>query len=442
MTVGQDKIGDYTLLEALEGHDREIHRARDASGVRAIVAMFELTDEAAEGLREDFERTKALDHEAIATAVDLFETDGKLAVVFEGIAGVSASQVLDYLDERWEQLSDGAALKIGLSLCEALHAAHTAKDAEGRVAPLVHAQLSPHQIFLTFDGKVQLLGLGLGTAFRTAAGRDDIPDEALPYQAPEVVRGGPLTVRANVFSAGALLWRLLSRKPLPGRHQPFPSLSEVRSDLPKDLTKAIDAALEPSMLKRRTTCVQLARAIERSGLADGKDLSWNLELLSEDDGFADSTLGLLSFPPAHLSDAPPASIQPLSSDLPVSSDFPGPDSDAPTNVVAVPPLGVPSFDADEDRVEAPRASEEALPSTTPRPRDGTSDEAATTAASSQHTDPPKTPLSPQAPGFLDVVPMPTETAAMAEVPGLRWKTRLASVGSLASSLSMRSTTAL
>ena len=114
------RVGDYTLLEALEGHERDVHTARDASGIRAIVAMFEVTDESATGIREDYERAKALEHEGIASALDLFETDGKLVMVFEGIAGVSTSEVLDYLDARFEHLSDGAALKIGLSLCLSL----------------------------------------------------------------------------------------------------------------------------------------------------------------------------------------------------------------------------------------------------------------------------------------------------------------------------------
>ena len=371
------RVGDYTLLEALEGHERDVHTARDASGIRAIVAMFEVTDESATGIREDYERAKALEHEGIASALDLFETDGKLAMVFEGIAGVSTSEVLDYLDARFEHLSDGAALKIGLSLCNALHAAHTAKDASGKVAPLVHAQLGPHQVFLTFDGQVRLLGLGLGTAFRTAAGRGELPAESEPYQAPEVLRGGPLTVRANIYSAGAVLWRLLSRKPLPSKGKSFPPLSGLRTDLPAMLTKAVDAALEPSMLKRRTTCVQLARAIERTGLADAKDLRWNLEILEEQVEFANSTISALSFPPSKLSDVAPESIQP------VSSSFPAPDSDAPTNVVAVPPLAAP-----------PTFERGASATTEPSPA---------------------VPARASAPTFLDVVPMPTETPAMAEV---------------------------
>jgi eukaryotic-like serine/threonine-protein kinase len=319
------RVGAYTLVEALEGHDRDVHRARDEDGKDVVIAMLELSEAAAAQLHLDWARSRALDHEGIAGALELFEHEGRLVCVLEGVGGVSLSQVFDHLSQQGEQLSDGAALKIGLCIARALHVAHTAKNDASKVAPLVHAQLGPHQVFLTFAGGVRLLGLGLGIAFRTAAAVHDLPEDAKAYSAPETRSGGALTVRANVYSLGALLWRLLSHRGTIDGGELEP-LSKLRPDLPAPLTRIIQRALETSMIKRTVSAFQIAEAIDRTGIADGKDLSWNLELLAESDDFGSSTIGALSFPPVHLSDIPPQSVQPL-------SDAP-PDSDMPTRVMA------------------------------------------------------------------------------------------------------------
>ena len=62
------------------------------------------------------------------------------------------------------------------------------------------------------------------------------------------------------------------------------------------------------------------QAIERSKLADEKDLAWNLEILAESDDFKGSTIRAMSFPPTHLSDVPPESAQSVSE--PPESDVP------------------------------------------------------------------------------------------------------------------------
>jgi Protein kinase domain len=302
--------------------------------------MFELDDSAAEGLRRDWKRCAALEHPNVTGALELFEHEGTLVAAFEGVRGVSLLDALSYLDERDEHLSDGAALKIGLAVARALLAAHTAKDDTGKVSPLVHGELGPHQVFLTFDGSVRLLGLGLGTAFRTAAARHELPEAARPFAAPETRQGGTLTVRANVYSLAAILWRLLSRRPLPDG--PPPSLRTLRPDLSAAVAAIVDRALEPSMIKRTAACFQIAQTIQGTGLADAKDLKWNLALLAETDEYAGATISPLSFPPQALSDVPPDSVQPVS-ELPPDGDW----SDFPTGTFVVAAKAAPDPSPDD-----------------------------------------------------------------------------------------------
>ena len=400
----------YALGEPLRGHEGDVHHGTDAAGNPVIVARFELGAEGSAQLQRDASACQALGHPSVVAPIDVVARADGVTLVFERVEGATLHHVLTFLDERNEVLSDGASLKIGAVIAEAMHAAHTAKGADGRIAPLVHAQLGPHQIYLLFDGRVRLLGLGMGTAFRTAAARHDVRPELRSYVAPECSSGGALTVRANVYSLGVLLWRLLSRKPLPTSTERLPWLRSLRPDLPALFTSLVDRALEPSMLQRTVSAFQIMQAISRTGLADAPDLRWNLELFGELEGFGDAGL-MHSFPPAQLSDVPPDSVQPVSDD-PFDSE--------PTHRIDMGPIraSLGSLDWSLDDEDPPAgdggvgAPSERRPTRlfgTQKPKPGLSEE--------ESHDRVRTGLSTEpsddgARGYLDVPPMPTLTPQM------------------------------
>ena len=191
------RIGDYEVLRPLEGHEREVLLAEDAKGGRRVLALFTLDDAPVDALEEELERCRAIDHPHVTPARESFRHEDKLVLVYEAAPGATLDRLLAHLADNREQLSDGSALHIGACLCHALAAAHTAKHPTTKsVSPLVHAQLGTHQIFLAWDGGVQVLGLGLSTIFRLATGMGEISERAQPYLAPEVRKGGALTVQA------------------------------------------------------------------------------------------------------------------------------------------------------------------------------------------------------------------------------------------------------
>ncbi|MCA9622734.1 MAG: hypothetical protein KC731_27130, partial [Myxococcales bacterium] len=188
--------------------------------------------------------------------------------------------------------------------------------------------------FLTPQGAVRLLGLGLTEAYYRALRRGPQPSpEVRLYLPPERWGPKPLTPRANVFSVAAILWRLLSHVPPPAPGEPFPLLRMVRPDLPVRLVSAIDRALERTLLRRRITCIELARVLQTSRLADPAARRWGIGWLN------DLVPVALERGPATLPAAAPAPWE-----LRTLPPIDGPDSDVgPSREASLPPAVVPAI---------------------------------------------------------------------------------------------------
>ena len=303
-----ERVGSYEVIRRLEGPDREWYLARRDGGAATpvLLIVFEMRPEDAKLVRAEVERCKRLEHPAIVRVRELLEHQGRQVLVCENPVGAPLSALLTDLLREHEVLADRAALHLGRMLFGGLAAAHAATDGSHRVAPLVHGQLGPHQVFVSRAGDVQITGFGLSRIFRLAQGVESAPEVAQPFLAPEVKRAAAPSVRSNVYSAAAMLWALLARRGTESAVERLPLLAELRPDLPAEVTKAIDQALEPSVVRRAITARELAATFDRVATEDGKrELGWNAEVLQAHDAPGDDAVPPPeSFPPRALSDAP------------------------------------------------------------------------------------------------------------------------------------------
>ncbi|MEM7678764.1 MAG: serine/threonine-protein kinase, partial [Myxococcota bacterium] len=178
-----------------------------------------------------------LNHSNIAVTHDFGEIDGVYYMAMEYIDGASMDQVLDK-----GPIPIAAALLITRKIAEALAYAHE------RTPPVVHQDVSPHNIMLGTAGEVKLLDFGIAAA--EAAAQDKLRVKA-PYASPEQLRGLPPQRNFDLWALGIVLYEMLTgRRPFPGpaAKQVFAQI-ERRSLMPVEAL--VPSAAGASQLIRR-----------------------------------------------------------------------------------------------------------------------------------------------------------------------------------------------
>ncbi|MDI3286583.1 serine/threonine-protein kinase, partial [Polyangium sp. 15x6] len=275
-----------------------------------------------------------LNHPSIQRMFDFFEHDKHLVLVLEHVEGVTLDRLQDVLGRQKSKLDDRTIAFLGRALGGALAHAHAAKDEEGTPTPVIHRTMHPENVLIGWDGQVRLTGFGLGKILGRSPDTVAFVIKGAPgFMAPEQARGERVTPKADAYGLAVLLWSLYAgAKPPEVGTRPMP-LAVLRSDLPKELTSAIDAALEPSPDKRKVSCQELERVLNKApGIELGqKDLEEKVAPLkgprskaTEGEGGPRKRVPLESVRPAK---PPPSSKQRLS--VPPPSRPPGRLSERP-----------------------------------------------------------------------------------------------------------------
>jgi serine/threonine protein kinase len=245
------KFGRYELVERI-GHGSlgALYRARDTVlgrevAVKVMAPGF-LGDEAAHA--RFFHEAKAaarLQHVNIVTVFEFGEQEDTPFIVMEFLRGFS-------LAERMRQSTPmplREKVDIAIQLCAGLEAAHK----QG----VVHRDVKPANVWLCLNGTVKLLDFGIATAASSNATVADV--FASPgYMSPEQIEGREVDTRTDIFSAGAVIYEMLT-----GRH-PFEgdSATAVMLKIVNDAPRRIDGNDLPAALKGA-----VARALEKSPAA-------------------------------------------------------------------------------------------------------------------------------------------------------------------------------
>jgi serine/threonine-protein kinase len=218
--------------------------------------------QAAHDLAEEATLGSRLNHPNIVRTHDFFAREGRVVLVVERVDGITLAELLASLRMRQERLSDPAALYVGVAVLEALAHAHAQVDAGGARAPIVHGRLEAARIALGKDGSVKVGG------FSTQAPREP----ALVAGEPSFPAPSSATLdgeKADVRAAGLLLWEMLTGREASAGVEP---LSSVRSDLPRELSAAVGAALDVANAKRAVGCAEVASWIKKvARVAEGRD---------------------------------------------------------------------------------------------------------------------------------------------------------------------------
>ncbi|MFY2560845.1 serine/threonine-protein kinase, partial [Corallococcus terminator] len=214
-------FGRYTLLERIAtGGMAEIYRARmtAVAGVTKPVVIKKILPGYADKSAfvsmfvNEARIAAGLSHGNIAQVFDFGEVGGQYFIAMEWVDGHPLSRVLRRAREKGlYTLPQPLALLVTVEVLEGLAYAHTRLDDRGRPLHIIHRDVSPQNVLLSFEGQVKLVDFGIARARLAGHGESDEAEAKgkYAYFAPEQARGRELDARADIFAAGTLLYETL-----------------------------------------------------------------------------------------------------------------------------------------------------------------------------------------------------------------------------------------
>ena len=258
------RLGRYELLELIgQGSLGALYRSRDTLlgrevAVKVMAAGF-LGDEAAQA--RFFREAKAaarLQHVNIVTMFEFGEQDQTPYIAMEFLRGFSLAELL----RRPPAMPLREKLDIVIQLCAGLEAAHK----QG----VVHRDVKPGNVWICLDGTVKLLDFGIAAGASSNATIIDVLGSPA-YMSPEQIAGKPIDARTDIFSAGVVLYELVTgRRPFDADSPTAVMLKIVNEppsplaggELPAALKAAVARALEKSPAARYARAADFARDLK------------------------------------------------------------------------------------------------------------------------------------------------------------------------------------
>lgn len=293
-------------------------------------------------------------HSNIAQVYDMGEAAGMYFMALEYVAGVDVAHLLDRARRVGSPLPISVALYLGMKMAEGLGYAHRKAGSDGQPLGIVHRDVSPHNVMVSYEGEVKVIDFGLAKS--AARSRHTLPSTVmgkLGYMSPEQARAEVVDHRSDIYSCGVVLWEMLSGRSLfaPGTMgelmaamaNPKPSpLRALRQDVPEALDAVVQKALAPNPADRFQRADDLARALNEQLLLASSRLgaeevgSFIKELCPEDYSRQRSLISQLSLPKDRRS-PPPGHAPPPEAAFGIAATA------VRTPVSPVPPAKPPSF---------------------------------------------------------------------------------------------------
>lgn len=277
------KLGRFHIENVVsQGGMGEIVRSVDDSGrpvaLKTILREFEHDHKFRELFLREAEITFQLDHPNIVQAYK-FETIGnKLVLALEYLDGINLKDLLRRIYDKKLHIPFVIVAAIMRRVLTGLDYAHKKRGPNGEKLGIIHRDLNPSNIFITYTGEVKILDFGISKAVHKDVHQLTPKGELrgkMCYLSPEQIRGADLDHRSDVFACGIVMWELLTGRPLFLRdtdHQVMEAIvsmdympaREVRADVPEGVDRVIRKALQASQKNRFKDCQEFIRALDET----------------------------------------------------------------------------------------------------------------------------------------------------------------------------------
>lgn len=285
MLLKNEYFGKYELLEKLaSGGMADIYLARyitiDGSckfvAIKRILPHLSKDQAFVNMFKEEAKLAINLNHNNIVSILDFGYENDQYFLVMDYVEGYTLKQICNEFKKENKSLSVDQILYLVKEAAAGLDYAHHCTDAKtGAPLNLIHRDMSPQNIMLSFQGSVKIIDFGIAQA-----GSDELKDDPgtlkgkFRYMSPEQAESVDLDMRSDLFSLGVILWELLANDHLfSGKNEAnilqkvkqcqIRPISEVNPAIPEDIERIVTKALSKDRNKRYQTAAELSRDLNR-----------------------------------------------------------------------------------------------------------------------------------------------------------------------------------
>ncbi|MEJ2165008.1 MAG: protein kinase [Desulfobacterales bacterium] len=276
------QFGKYQLLDKIAaGGMAELYRAKltGVQGFEKLIAIKKILPNLSEeenlitAFIDEAKLAALLHHENIVQIYDFGSMDDQYFIAMEYLFGKDLRTIRRAAKKRDMPLAMENILYIIACICAGLDYSHNLKDLQGQPLNIIHRDINPQNIFITYEGQVKIIDFGIAKAANhNTKTRENLIKGKLAYMSPEQANGQRIDHRSDIFSTGIIFYELLSvRRMFEGetlhvlslvREAQYDPPEEVIPDLPAKLNKILRKALAKDPEERYQSAGDMLAEVE------------------------------------------------------------------------------------------------------------------------------------------------------------------------------------
>ena len=278
----KENFGKYTLLDRIAvGGMAEVFRAKltGEKGFEKLIVVKKMLPQMAEDpdmvshFIDEAKLAALLQHENIIHVYDFGETEGSYFIAMEYLFGKDLKSVFSKSSQINSPISLENSLLIASKICEGLEYAHNLKDLHGASINIIHRDISPQNIFITYEGKVKIIDFGIAkTTTQTSKTQVGIIKGKVAYMSPEQAEGKTIDRRSDLFAAGIIFYEMITGKEMYSGDtmEVFNKAINAKYELPEDIAPGLPSkiydilhrALNKNINERYQSCREMMSDLE------------------------------------------------------------------------------------------------------------------------------------------------------------------------------------
>lgn len=215
-----------------------------------------------------------LSHPNVVQTNEVGHVGNRYFIAMEYLDGQPLNRVLQRFKRDNAGLPMGMHLRILIDVLAGLHHAHELADYDGTPLEVVHRDVSPHNVFVTYEGQIKVVDFGIAKAMNSSSEtRAGVIKGKVAYMSPEQARGDKVDRRSDIFAVGVMLWEAMTGQRLwkgltdvAMLHRiikgDIPSPKTIKGDLPEKMVEICMKALSPVREERFESAADFQSALE------------------------------------------------------------------------------------------------------------------------------------------------------------------------------------